>query len=543
MTVCDPLYGYMSFDADERRLIDHRAFQRLRSIQQLGFSQYAFPSGSGNRFSHSLGACHLAGLAFDSVFSKKEAPRLSGEKRRLFRKTLRFAALLHDIGHGPLSHSSECLTPPLSDLGLEGFFAKNSPQEAGKGSRAPLSRASPEGTRPVEPRPVADLPAKALRRPSGRRARHEDYSALLILKTDLAGLIQKAGVEPEAVVSLIHRELFWKTADFWKERDLCFQPFLGQIISSDLDVDRMDYLQRDSLFCGVKYGLMDFQWLLSHFTCHREGDRLFLALRREALYTVESFLLGRQHMRLIVYFHRKAVVYNQMLQKYAQKCARRRIPPAQWTLPADPESYIRFTDSRLFETLKETENEWSRRILGRKKPFLRLFERTITSPRRRKEAKEAEREKDLKQALQKTGIPFIEADSNQSAPAALPAEGFSANRFSAAKRRPASAEAWTAKDFSEEAVPSGGISAGADGAAAAEAAEPRPATDRSAMDRTLEARFTADRIFLKDSLTARAEPLNDSLLPLPERRIRRIYVAPEFFEEAKKKAKRIFIPV
>ena len=426
MTVCDPLYGYMSFDEDERRLIDQKAFQRLRAVQQLGFSQYAFPSGSGNRFTHSLGACHLAGMAFDSVFSKKEAPRLSESKRRLFRKTLRFAALLHDIGHGPLSHSSECLMPPLSDLALEGFL-----------NGAPQRRAPPK-----------------------RRARHEDYSALLILKTNIAEIIKKAGLEPEAVVSLIHREAPQKTADFWMEGGLCFQTFLRQIISSDLDADRMDYLQRDSLFCGVKYGLMDFQWLLSHFTCQRDGDRLFLALRGEALYTVESFLLGRRHMRLIVYFHHKAVIYNQMLHKYAEH--------SLFRLPSDPGPYIDFTDSRLFETLKEEKgNEWSRRILEQR-PFLRLFERDVTSHNRPKEKKEGERERDLKQALREAGIPFIEADSNQSAP------------------------------------PEEGISAG------------------------------ADRIFLKNSLTGAAEPLNESLLPLPARRIRRIYAAPEFFEEAKR---------
>ena len=62
--ICDPLYAYIYLDLGEKSLISHPIFQRLRSIRQLGFSDQAFPSGTHNRFSHSLGVCHLSGEGF-----------------------------------------------------------------------------------------------------------------------------------------------------------------------------------------------------------------------------------------------------------------------------------------------------------------------------------------------------------------------------------------------------------------------------------------------------------------------------------------------
>ena len=254
LCICDPLYGYIYFNANEQSLIEHFFFQRLRFIQQLGFSQYAFPSGVGNRFAHSLGACHLAGEAFDSIFSKPAAEKLSLSevRKNQFRQTLRMAALLHDVGHGPLSHSGECLMPDLKELKLNRF----------------------------------------LKTDFTRQARHEDYSVKFIMETALSEKIEKVGVKPLAVAQLLHEEVTG-AEEFFKENGVDCLPLLRQIVSSDLDVDRMDYLQRDSLICGVRYGLIDFAWLLTHFDLHRSPeDQIFLVLDSQALYTAESFFSG-----------------------------------------------------------------------------------------------------------------------------------------------------------------------------------------------------------------------------------------------------------
>ncbi len=361
--ICDPLYAYIYLDKGEKSLADHLIFQRLRSIQQLGFSERAFPSGTGNRLSHSLGVCHLAGLAFDSIFDKNKDLPVSAGKRRIFRKTLKIAALLHDVGHGPLSHSSEALMPPLKALGLENLLKK------------------------------ADFE---------RPARHEDYSVKFIMEEKgLGSAIRSAGAEPSAVSQILHRE-FSGGEGFFMEGGVDFLPLLRQIISSDFDVDRMDYLQRDSLYCGVKYGLIDFMWLISHFDCHIESRRAFLAIRREGLYTLESFILGRQHMRLIVYFHHKSVSYNQMLKEYAKIC--------DWRLPSDIEGYALWTDSRLMEKIKSDDNIWAKRISERK-AYLRLYETLFfefSAGVRQKKEMEA-----LQERLKGEGVDFISASSEK----------------------------------------------------------------------------------------------------------------------------------
>lgn len=359
--ICDPLYDYIYLDQGEKLLVDHPLFQRLRSIQQLGFSEKAFPSGTGNRFCHSLGAFHLAGLAFDNIFDKNKTVSLKESKKEQFRKVLKIAALFHDIGHGPLSHSSEPLMPCLSKLNLQ----------------------------------------KHLKTDVKRQARHEDYSIKFIMEENsLSEAIQQAGVEPLAVAQLLHEE-FSGAEDFFIEGGINFLPLLRQIISSDFDVDRMDYLQRDSLLCGVKYGLVDIIWLLSHFDFHIENNQAFLAIGREALYTLESFIMGREHMRMVVYFHHKSVIYNEMLKRYADEC--------QWRLPYSLQDYVAFTDSRLFDRLRvDKGNSWTDRIINNK-PYLRLYEGIFFDSGKKGE----DMLSSLKSILQEEGIDFIDTNSGK----------------------------------------------------------------------------------------------------------------------------------
>ena len=362
--ICDPLYDYIYLDEDEAKIINHAIFQRLRAIRQLGFSEQAFPSGTHNRFTHSLGVCHLAGKAFDSIFSQNKDLPISPKKKQTFRKLVRVSALLHDIGHGPLSHSSESLMPPLEYLGLE----------------------------------------KYLKKAKGRPARHEDYSLKFIMeKEGLYSLLKEIKLEPTTIAWLLHPD-FVGDNSFFEEGGLNFLPLLRQIISSEFDVDRMDYLSRDSLSCGVKYGLVDFTWLISHFDFYIKNQNLFLAVAGRALYTLESMLLGRQHMRLIVYFHQKSAIYNQMLKNYSKEC--------QWYLPADIKEYVSFTDDLLFEKLRKDENkEWARRIIE-KKPYLRLYESVHT---KENEAQSQSEIASLESHLKKEGLEFIAINSEKHA--------------------------------------------------------------------------------------------------------------------------------
>jgi HD superfamily phosphohydrolase len=229
MDVRDPIHGNIPLSPAEVAVLDSAAYQRLRSIKQLGFSEFSFPGATHNRYLHSLGVCHLAGFAFDSIFKdfKFSTP---GTRARL-RQTVRLGALLHDIGHGPLSHASEEVMPRLKELNVTAYRHK---------AQAP----------PVE-----------------QQANHEDYTIKFITDSSLTEILksQFSDIDPFHVACLIDKELQLGD-DFFIEGGFDFRTILSQIVSSEMDVDRMDYLERDAYFCGTNYGKVVLEWLMSNLT-------------------------------------------------------------------------------------------------------------------------------------------------------------------------------------------------------------------------------------------------------------------------------------
>jgi len=274
MEIKDPVHGTLEFTPPEVAMIDSPAFQRLRSIKQLGFGEYSFPGATHNRYLHSLGASHLAGEAFDQIFRGYRFK--SKETMRRLRQTLRLGSLLHDIGHGPLSHTSEEVMPELSKLKIDMYPKKEN-----------------------------------------RRANHEDYTIKFVTDSPLSDVIRKnfPEITPLHVACLIDKNLKVPD-DFFEDNGLDLRTILSQIVSSEMDCDRMDYLVRDSYFCGTNYGKFELTWLIGNLTHHVNKNRVHLALNRRALYTFDDFLISRHHMYLMVYFHHKSIIYDEMLNNY-----------------------------------------------------------------------------------------------------------------------------------------------------------------------------------------------------------------------------------
>ena len=118
--ILDPVHKYIYFSPLEARIVDSALFQRLRYVRQLGFAELAFPGAVHNRFLHSLGVCHLVTRAFDHIFTSNV--KIDPQKKKEFRQLVRLVALLHDIGHGPVSHLSEPVMPSLAELNHSSFF-------------------------------------------------------------------------------------------------------------------------------------------------------------------------------------------------------------------------------------------------------------------------------------------------------------------------------------------------------------------------------------------------------------------------------------
>lgn len=358
--VRDPIHGTIPLSTGETAVVDSNEFQRLRAIKQLGFADISFPGATHTRFIHSLGVCHLAGEVFDHLF--KVFPFSNLAIRQRFRQVFRLAALLHDVGHGPLSHTTEEVMPPLKDLNVEVYKNRNLKID-----------------------------------PSTARATHEDYTIKYLTDSPLTDILKKnfSDISPVHIACLIDKSLNCPD-DFFLDKGMDFRPILSQLVSGELDCDRMDYLERDSYYTGTNYGKFDRDWMISNLIPYQIEGKYYLGLNRRALYTFDDFLISRHHIHLMVYFHHKCLVYEEMLNRYLTS------PDCTFKLPASINKYTKYNDFKLYEHLASSTNEWAQRIAF-KRPYKMFAEFHTTAENRRPEK--------LRDSLVAQGIDVIWASS------------------------------------------------------------------------------------------------------------------------------------
>lgn len=224
----DPVYGFISLPNDIIfDLIEHPFYQRLRRIKQLGMSHLVYPGALHTRFHHALGATHLMMKAIETLRRKGHEITEEEETGALI------AILLHDIGHGPFSHT------------LEHDIVKN--------------------------------------------INHEQISSLFMerLSKEFHGALDLA------------IEIF---------EDRYPKSFLHQLVSSQLDMDRMDYLNRDSFYTGVSEGVIGSDRIIAMLNVKNNQ----LVVEEKGVYSIEKFLVARRLMYWQVYMH-KTVVSSEMM--------------------------------------------------------------------------------------------------------------------------------------------------------------------------------------------------------------------------------------
>ena len=230
--VRDNVHRDIVLDDDISRLVDTRTFQRLRDVKQLATCHYVFPTATHTRFVHSLGAQHLAGVLLEHL-EKVNPGRITPEDARL----VRYAALLHDIGHPPFSHALE------NDRVFANYH------------------------------------------------HHEKWGRMILedpdndLRQVLIDLVGEDGLA--RMFSILD--------------GTCEFPVLHEIVSSQLDVDRLDYLMRDQINTGAKIGTFD---VFRIFRSLRIGEDGHLTVTSSGVAEVESYLMMRYHMYHNVYFHK-----------------------------------------------------------------------------------------------------------------------------------------------------------------------------------------------------------------------------------------------
>ena len=231
----DPLYGFISLQGGIiLNLIEHPYFQRLRRISQLGLTSLVYPGALHTRFHHAIGAMHLIQKAINVLRSKGH--EISNEEA----EGAKIAILLHDIGHGPYSHS------------LEHSIVDN--------------------------------------------ISHEELSLFYMhkLNNEFNGKLDLA------------IQIF---------KDEYSKSYLHQLVSSQLDMDRMDYLNRDSFYSGVQEGVVGAERIINMLDVVNDK----LVVESKGIYSVEKFLIARRLMYWQVYFHKTVVSAEQMLIKVLQR--------------------------------------------------------------------------------------------------------------------------------------------------------------------------------------------------------------------------------
>jgi HD superfamily phosphohydrolase len=225
----DPVYGFISIDNDlVFDLIQHPVFQRLRHIRQLGLADLVYPGANHTRFQHALGAMHLMRRVLEGFRGKG----IDISQREFV--SAQIAILLHDIGHGPFSHT-------LEETLLH-------------------------------------------------HVKHESISYQLMRKLD---------------------------SDFNGELDLALKmfrngytrKFFHQLVSSQLDIDRLDYLRRDCFFTGVMEGSIGVDRIISMLNVHEEQ----VVVEEKGIHSIEHFLNARRLMYWQVYLHKTAVSAERLL--------------------------------------------------------------------------------------------------------------------------------------------------------------------------------------------------------------------------------------
>lgn len=268
MNIRDAIHGDISIEEEViKQLIETKEFQRLRNIKQLGLTYLAFPTTEHSRFMHSVGVYYLVTQLLDVLEAK--TGQAFEVKERL---ALQIACLLHDLGHGPFSHTSE------------EFFGFN----------------------------------------------HEDYTIKIIEDKD---------TEVNKVLTNYGESIIEEVVSFIKKTH--HNPVLNSILSGTIDVDRMDYLMRDSYFSGVSYGEIDIQRIFNVIDIKDNS----IVFHEKGVKALEDIIISRYNMFSQVYLNKKALAYEVLVAEILGEL--RTLVDSQFKLPYSIEKVLPFFEGNI----------------------------------------------------------------------------------------------------------------------------------------------------------------------------------------------------
>ena len=294
--VRDPVHQFIQLSDLELGVIDTPSFQRLRGIHQLSLGFLVWPGATHTRFEHALGTMELAGRAMDAAFRNSDQGVLAGlgwggeGERETAKRYARLGALLHDVGHSPFSHGPEELFP--------------------------------NGTK------------------------HEHMSVRVILESEIEEKLSSGPyqlVNPETIADIAVGPEFRQISEEATR-------LLAELVTGSVGVDRWDYLLRDSLFTGVRYGIFDVERLLQSLRIAEYEERPVWALEPGGQYAAEQMLLARWFMFLNVYGHKTRRILDIHLTKFLASW----LPHGRF--PDSLEEYLKLTDAVVLDAVSNSDS-------------------------------------------------------------------------------------------------------------------------------------------------------------------------------------------
>ena len=285
----DPIHGFITVPKGIiLDLIDHPYVQRLRRIKQMGLGYLVFPAAEHSRFSHALGAMELAQRTLNNLREKDTTISPAEYEGTLI------AVLLHDVGHGPLSHTLEFNL-------IEDF--------------------------------------------------HHEMMTLSVMR--------HLNAEMDGALDMAIKVF---TDQYPKK------PFLNQLISSQLDIDRLDYLKRDSAFTSVYEGSVGIERILKTMRVHKGN----IVIEKKGIYAIENYILARRLMYMQVYLHKTVLSADKLIRNIFRRVRElidsghklfHASPALQFFLENRPsakkgistdvlEKYLRLDDNDVFQSIK-----------------------------------------------------------------------------------------------------------------------------------------------------------------------------------------------
>jgi HD superfamily phosphohydrolase len=340
----DPIHGFITVPKGIiLQLIDHPYVQRLRQIKQMGLGYLVFPAAEHSRFSHALGAMELAQRTLNNL-REKDTTISPAE----FEGTL-ISILLHDVGHGPLSHTLEL-----------------------------------------------DLIS--------------DFSHEMMTLAIMRELNKEFDGKLETAIKIF-------TDQYPKK------PFLNQLVSSQLDLDRLDYLKRDSAFTGVYEGSVGIDRILKTMRVHKGN----VVIEKKGIYAIENYILARRLMYMQVYLHKTVLSADKLIRNIFKRVRLlidqgvdlpNHSPALNYFLTVRPSAkkeisnemlkhYVRLDDNDVFQSIKywQQADDPILADLCRRFQSRALFRTTFLKTKSTKKYKELIKKR-TRALLKKRGLPY-----------------------------------------------------------------------------------------------------------------------------------------